>query len=102
MQAFKVYRYMPYGLGDIDSYPDCSSFVWHFSCFGIDFPRDSLPQDKVGSVGVPFERQEKVENKNKSDIEPGCCRCNNNNIFSWTYNECHVWDALCVATYGNK
>lgn len=57
LQAFKL-LHSPYGWGDMHGEQDCSRFIQVvFSTVGIQFPRNSLQQAKVGRLIAGFTRQ---------------------------------------------
>ena len=56
-QAFKL-LHSPYGWGDMYGEQDCSRFIQLvFSTVGIQFPRNSLQQAKVGRLIADFARE---------------------------------------------
>ncbi len=63
LQAFKL-LHSPYGWGDMHGEQDCSRFIQViFSTVGIQFPRNSLQQAKVGRLIAGFTRQTELEKR---------------------------------------
>ncbi|HPW67857.1 MAG TPA: SH3 domain-containing protein [Deltaproteobacteria bacterium] len=63
LQAFKL-LHSPYGWGDMHGEQDCSRFIQVvFSTVGVQFPRNSLQQAKVGRLIAGFTRQTGFEER---------------------------------------
>jgi len=63
LQAFKL-LHSPYGWGDMHGEQDCSRFIQEiFSTVGIQFPRNSMQQAKVGRLIASFDRESGIEKR---------------------------------------
>jgi hypothetical protein len=63
LQAFKL-LHSPYGWGDMHGEQDCSRFIQEiFSTVGLQFPRNSLQQAKVGRLIAGFTRESSIEKR---------------------------------------
>ena len=63
LQAFKL-LHAPYGWGDMHGEQDCSRFIQVvFSTVGIQFPRNSLQQAKVGRLIAAFTRESDAQKR---------------------------------------
>jgi hypothetical protein len=78
-QAFKMQN-APYGWGGLHGEQDCSRFVQQvFATVGIDMPRNSASQAKVGKLIASFDKKAKEKDKKEKllkDAVPGITTLN--------------------------